>query len=125
MITAMGGRFIVNEQAATVTDEQLGLVWKRYQEGGETCLQTIYKYDWKQALALANGEWRLPTIDELMTLITVMGEHNKRIFPLISPSQIWSSTAESDTTAWAYSAYFYGKFTNLKSYRLPVLMIRT
>lgn len=71
----------------TVTDEFTGLVWMRCSVGqrwsGQTCVGTANKYDWRSATELSSsrvgeyGYWRLPTRDELRTLVYCSSGRNK------------------------------------------------
>ncbi len=62
----------------TVTDVTTGLQWKRCAEGqtwtGATCSGDASSHDWETACGLSShiagySDWRLPTIDELKTLV--------------------------------------------------------
>ena len=56
-----------------VTDRKTDLVWKRCSEGqnfkGNNCSKSAKKYSYYNALKLEDSRWRLPTSDELMTLV--------------------------------------------------------
>jgi len=67
-----------DNQDGTVTDLHTGLQWKRCSEGqtwnGSTCTGEPNKYTWKSATYLPrlfadHSDWRLPTIEELNTLV--------------------------------------------------------
>lgn len=102
----------------TVTDTETNLRWQRCSVGqtwtGETCSGEAAKLGWKQAMLKAEDGWRLPTIDELDTLVHCstarnpnvhhlrgggcLGEFdrpviNTEVFPKTPPHWYWSSAA--------------------------------
>lgn len=92
----------------TITDGASGLVWQ--QSGSE------FPVDWHRAretidrLNASNWaghrDWRLPTVDELMTLLTPEPtEEDRCIEPLFDPCQkwLWSCDRRSFTAAWYVS----------------------
>jgi len=93
----------------TITDETTGLVWQ--QKGSK------YPLTWQQAAAYVaeinqlrhatRDTWRLPTVDELMSLLTVT-PHGEDfcIEPIFDSRQraLWSSDRRSYTAAWYVSA---------------------
>lgn len=105
-------RFAVNDFEVnpdkTITDRATGLVWQ--QSGAE------FPMTWPQAMAYienlnsarfaAGSTWRLPTIDELITLLTEFphGE-DYCIEPIFDRTQksIWSCDRRSFTAAWYVS----------------------
>ncbi len=105
-------RFLHNEfevnSDATITDKTTGLVWQ--QSGSEFPLTWSRAKLFIEALNLAqfaaSTDWRLPTIDELMTLLTETphGE-DYCIEPIFDLTQkwIWSCDRRSFTAAWYVS----------------------
>ncbi|MCI5218454.1 MAG: DUF1566 domain-containing protein [Candidatus Electrothrix sp. LOE2] len=73
------GRFLDNRDG-TITDTRTGLMWKRCSEGlsGENCEEgQAEEYNWDDAVQgfknveyAGYADWRLPTIDELKTLVS-------------------------------------------------------
>lgn len=75
-----------------------------------------HEFTWQQAkdyaASLGDG-WRLPTIQELLTLV----DYTKRkpacsVFPDCPFEWFWSSSAYSGDTAYAWSVHFYGGDAN-------------
>ena len=74
--------------------------------------------DWAKAKAVAEAyrggdhdDWRLPTIEELITLIDFSRFNpatNIELFPDTKPNFYWSSTPDaSSPSGYAWSVYFY------------------
>ena len=98
--TTPDSRFQVNNDE--VTDTQTGLIWQRCAQGqswnSETsqCDGTVTAVHWKSAMELATGDWRVPNIKELQSIM----EHacaspsmNMTIFPIGREALgLWSST---------------------------------
>ena len=93
-----------------VFDKETGLLWQRN--------PTIIKYDWNGAMDLCNkiyianiGGWRLPTVEELRTLID---ENRHPALPSghpfinIQQSYYWSSTENAKFPGKAYLVNFAG-----------------
>lgn len=57
----------------TITDIETNLTWHRCTVGqswtGETCEGYAEDHNWSSAMKLSIGDWRLPTLDELDTLV--------------------------------------------------------
>lgn len=66
------GRYLINNDG-TVTDIHTKLTWQRCSVGqtwtGETCAGEASSFKWDDAMQLAKDGWRLPTVDELDTLV--------------------------------------------------------
>ncbi len=92
---------------ATVLDKESNLLWEVKQTDNKQVL-----YHWTDAmqfckeLALgAPNKWRLPSVEELITLISETeseknGYINSDFFPNNSPSSYWSSTEGYAHTGW-------------------------
>jgi serine/threonine-protein kinase len=105
-------RYVRNEftihSNATITDRTTGLVWQRF--GSE------FPMTWHQARQYVEQlnethfaecrDWRLPTIDELMTLLTEVPQgEDYCIEPIFDQTQkwLWSCDRRSFTAAWYVS----------------------
>lgn len=110
--TPAAARFQVSPDGQEVADTQTHLVWRRCVEGmtfdGTTCKGKPKKYkfgDAKKAAAAAGAGWRVPTKDELMTLIAKT-KNGARIdlaaFPATPATLTWGSRPgfDDDLNAW-------------------------
>lgn len=95
-----------------VKDNVTGLEWQdNYSDNGGDIKQA----EWQNAanycfsLSLDGGEWRLPSIEELETLVD-NGKYNpsvtENIFEHISSSYYWSSTTAANSPSYAWSVGF-------------------
>lgn len=84
----------------TVTDTVTGLVWTK-----STVAKDIEHDDVGKAIAALGGDWRLPTVDELITLLD-RARYNPAIdtdaFPDTESDWYWTSTpcAENPSAVW-------------------------
>lgn len=97
-------RFIDNLDG-TATDTHTGLTWMRCALGQEwdgiTCVAHANAYKWNEACALryafgGNNDWRLPTINELKSLVDLTRREpaiDIAVFPNSSSSTFWSASA--------------------------------
>lgn len=87
----------------TVTHYITGLTWKRCAEGqtwsGSTCSGTAKTYSWTQANALGSGDWRLPTVAELVTIV-----ERDNFKPAINAT-IFPKVQEESASFWSASTY--------------------
>lgn len=83
------GRYLVNNDG-TVTDIQTNLTWQRCRVGqtliGETCAGKPAAFKWDDAMQLAKDGWRLPTVDELDTLVLCSSGQRK---PSVRPNGLY------------------------------------
>ncbi len=108
-------RFIVlsNMGSAAVLDRETGLVWEQSPDGVTT-------YNWEDAQfhcinlnAGGRTGWRLPTIQELMSLVdrsvspgpTLPAGHP---FSNVQSSLYWSASTSAGNTSFAWEVGFYG-----------------
>lgn len=101
-------RYVV--RGGEVYDSQTKLTWARCSVGqewkNEHCVGAINSFTFAAAQKLASGEWRVPTKDELVTLI----DPDRKKFPAIDMSAFpdmdanhpwyWSSTPNGNSIAW-------------------------
>jgi hypothetical protein len=100
---------------APVTDPKTGLVWQkcsRGQNNDSTCSGSATTANWTTALTYCSGltlegrTWRLPTVNELKSLVDTTKASGPTIdttaFPSTVASDYWSSTtyAPDTTNAW-------------------------
>lgn len=89
-------------------DNQTNLIWKEFEEEGT--------YTYNEALALHKDGWRLPTIEELLSIVdySIYGPATK--LPNTKESFVWSASASADGSNYAWYVYFYFGSSNY-SYR--------
>lgn len=144
----------------TVTDSSTGLMWKQCSEGlsGSQCSQGgVKKYNWQQAMSLKGSrfagysDWRLPTIEELRSLVYCSngipaseawnnscgrkdgrgGEYVRPViqgefFPKTEDFSYWSSSPSARRSTSAWHVFFgngYARTTN-QSFPLHVRLVR-
>ncbi|MCI5148766.1 MAG: DUF1566 domain-containing protein [Candidatus Electrothrix sp. MAN1_4] len=136
----------------TVTDTKTGLMWKRCSEGlsGDTCEHgKVEKYRWYDAMQRFKNvayagytDWRLPTIDELKTLVYCRKRKDKegnckdgseapkikqQAFPNNPIWFFWSGSpyAGSSVNAWWYVNFFSGNsYANHRDISNAVRLVR-
>lgn len=104
----------------TVTDSDTGLVWQRCtagQNNDTTCTGTASAHSWQTALNYCNGlnlagkAWRLPSIEELKSILD-KGRANPSIdtafFPATQTGRYWTSTTYASFISSAWVVYFGG-----------------
>ncbi|MCI5178540.1 MAG: DUF1566 domain-containing protein [Candidatus Electrothrix sp. AW3_4] len=146
----------------TVTDTKTGLMWKRCSEGlsGDNCEEgkaERYNFDeavekFKSVKYAGYADWRLPTVDELRTLIYCSNGTsqqdawdkgcnkdyssngfetptiNQQAFPNTPAWWYWSGSPYADYLVYAWVVYFVNGFSNvdLRSYNhLAVRLVRS
>lgn len=117
------GQYIVSADGQVVTDTKTGLIWRRCVEGMTydsqrmSCMGKygVYSYSDAQqhAQQVANGTgqaWRVPTVDELRTLLdstqTSAPFINREVFPGTPSASFWSSSPYTDSTSGAWDIDF-------------------
>lgn len=108
-------RYILS--AGEAYDKQTGLTWQRCSVGqawrnGEGCVGSIKRLTWKEAMKQGSGGWRVPTKDELQTLVSPTCNNpaiNAEVFPgrYLAMPWYWSSTENGSELAW-YVSFFVG-----------------
>jgi serine/threonine protein kinase len=121
--TYISNRFSTQSRSRTVSDEATGLIW---QYNGEA-----YPVNWYQAgdyiqnlnrMAFAGLiSWRLPTVEELMSLLTnTRRPEDLCLEPVFDPGQkwLWSCDRQSYTSAWYVSTEMgYVSWNDLSAYQ--------
>jgi len=104
----------------TVIDNRTGLEWQADHVGLMT---------WQEAMAYAGGlgdGWRLPSVEELITLIDYGRANPATNFPSHSVDILWSSSVLADDPSYAWIGYFsYGYVSyNVKNNYFHVRCVR-
>lgn len=114
-----GARFSDNGDG-TVKDLGTDLVWQKcnYGQNALSCAGTTGTRTWQQALdycrnlSLAGRTWRLPSINELGSIVDYSAYNpsvNTAFFPSTGTSYYWSSSTSVDNNDFAWSIRFdYG-----------------
>jgi hypothetical protein len=105
-----------------------GLIWQRCSAGQNsdaTCSGTAQTYTWDQAnsycssLSLGGRSWRLPTVNELQSLLLYSINSNPMLnislFPNSQYDIYWSSLNYNQDNSFAWITYFYGGITTIYS----------
>jgi hypothetical protein len=109
--TTPNNEFEIQPGGDTVLHEPTGLIWKRCVEGrswdGAECTGQAEGYDWLEALAAADaqGDWRVPNMRELLSLVEYCARFpavNSDIFSMTGVDSVWTSTPvySSNIEAW-------------------------
>lgn len=126
----------------TVTDRQTGLTWLRCSVGqqwnGFRCIGVPRMLTWEQANEAAamaraelGGNWRLPTVDELQTLVCepcTPPKLDKRLFPDTPAAPFWtvSDAPLSIGRIWTVNFYTGHLFArNTKSMERYVRLVKS
>ncbi len=101
----------------TVTHHKTGLMWMRCALGqnwdGATCTGSVQVYDWAGALQAAgggHGDWRLPDIKELNSIVEqacISPAINATVFPATESTSCWSASPVAGFVFDAWYVYFY------------------
>ncbi len=107
------GRFDYSKADDVIPDKATQLTWKSCSVGqirvkGEGCRGDALTADWVSAKKLENAEWRLPTKEELTTLIDRYSNEEKlapriaAVFPTGDKSKLnyWTSDTAGERKAW-------------------------
>ena len=133
---APDARFGVN--GGEVNDKNTGLTWQRCSVGthwaeGSGCVGIVKTFTFGDAQKQANGEWRVPTKDELATLL----EPSRPSVPVIDteafpdmdanhPSywKYWTSTPANEERAWSVHFSIGNLNEDVDTYRFAVRLVR-
>lgn len=120
-------------KGAEVLDKETGLTWQRCSVGqtwqeGQGCTGAVEQFDWKDARRQAGRGWRLPTREELSTLISraCSPSINPEAFPGVDPVNLWywSSTQTDRDLAWLVQFGGGATFNGYQSSANPVRLVR-
>ncbi len=102
-------------QGDVAFDTLTGLTWERFAMGRSAdnwlSAQALLM-DWDMAMQQGGDGWRLPSLDELQTLVSSSGQNpaiNRHIFPDVGvngPWWYWSSTPYLKDAAGAWAVHF-------------------
>lgn len=134
------GRFAVSADGQQVTDSSNGLVWRRCAEGmtwnGRLCAGKPLRVKLAGAKAAARAAaadgkaWRLPTRDELRTLVDAKAKKKPRIdataFPNTPALSFWATREGTDDNlnAWLINFSNGRTYANLGQAKFPIRLVR-
>ena len=96
------------ERKETIFDHETNLEWEKEHSGPMTWAEAV-----KYAKKIGNG-WRLPTRNELISLIDDRLFNPASSFPEMPFEQFWSSSSYAGSASHAWFVYFgYGYVDNL------------
>lgn len=103
----------------TLALEPGNLIWKRCAEGqswaGSTCLGNAANLTWNEAMKIAADGWRIPTLEELASLVEWSKSHpaiDTALFPSTPASAFWSATVANSSSKLAWSIDFQDGYTD-------------
>jgi hypothetical protein len=118
-------------KGAEVLDKETGLTWQRCSLGqtwqeGQGCAGSVQELNWRDAVKQGRSGWRLPTREELETLVSkaCSPSISPEAFPNVDPIKLWywSSTQTDRDLAWLVQfgggATFNGYQTSQNAVRL-------
>ena len=130
----------VDQGNGTVAHTPTRLIWQRCSLGQtwvgatSTCTGTASTYTWDAAKLLTSsfaghGDWRLPTEEELLSLVDYGGYYpaiNTTLFPNTPASFFWSASAVAYYSSYAWYVYFgYGyAYSYVKGNTYQVRLVR-
>ena len=101
-----------NNSDGTITDTETGLIWQDQNAPKEMNWHEAIEY--AKSLDLAgHTDWRIPTINELFSLIDFSKHNPATELPNMESSYYWSSSTDASSTANAWHVHF----TNGSVYR--------
>ncbi len=99
-----------------VYDQETHLTWQRCSVGqqwkdGVGCVGTIQQLTWDQAMNKAGAGWRVPTVRELRSLVSLTCKNpwiNEEAFPNMELDKLayWSSNKVEDDATHSIAIYF-------------------
>lgn len=114
--TTPSSEFTILGDGSSIRHEASGLEWRRCSIGqnwdGTTCQANTTFHTWKQTLdiaASAAGDWRLPNIQELRSIVERCRESpaiNRQAFPATPSSYFWSASPDAGNLDRAWGINF-------------------
>jgi serine/threonine protein kinase len=113
---AAGGRYLVDPRGLTVLDTHTKLLWQRTVAGKRLSWAEAHFH--AKALSLEGGGWRMPTREELLTLVThvrslreAIGGRGEAVidaqaFPDTPAEPFWTSSIVPRKREWAFEVDF-------------------
>jgi hypothetical protein len=104
----MNGRFTETNARGVVLvcDKQTDLIWQKDYATNKTWQQAMdYADELNTAKHGGYSDWRLPTIEELVTLINYQRYNPASDFPGMPNGWFWSSSSYAGSTSYAWNVY--------------------
>ncbi len=126
-------RYVLNGD--TVYDKVANLTWQRCSVGqswkqDSGCVGSVKKFTFDEAQRLAGGVWRVPTKEELASLIDPERQAEPRLDVTVFPNMdlkdlfYWSSSADGDDSGW-YVGFSLGRMSrDRRAAPGPVRLVR-
>jgi len=125
-------RYVIS--GGTVYDKKSNLTWQRCSVGqrwveGVGCEGVVRNMVWTEAMEQADGDWRVPTTDELLTLASPSCKKpaiNEEAFPNMDPSKswYWTGTAEGSSYAWFVVFDDASSSSSFRTYEFAVRLVK-
>ena len=125
--------FTATGDGGTVLHGRTGLEWQRCHLGqkwdNDICIWDAATHAWEDALAAAEAVpgWRLPSRDELLTIVEACRTTpaiNLEVFPEAPAVFHWTSSDEGTGNAWAINFRNGRDYWNDKGIRYPLRLVR-
>ena len=100
--------FVKSSDGKTVTDRKTGLMWQQSgsDEGMTYKDAQAYVRKLNSRQFAGHSDWRLPTIEELASLMESRSINGRYIDPVFDKKQRWCWSADKETSGSAWGAYF-------------------
>jgi hypothetical protein len=125
-------RYVIN--GGIVYDKKSDLTWQRCSVGqrwvdGVGCEGVIRNMAWTEAMEQAEGDWRVPTTDELLTLVSPSCKKpavNEEAFPNMDLSKLWYWTGTPEGSSYAWFVVFddASSSSSFRTYEMAVRLVK-